>query len=71
VTGFVRELATRDKMKILTRNLYGFFVVERSLMRCRDENISKNLRTEINSSIQGLSDKNLKTKWKNLLTRNY
>lgn len=59
------------KLKVLVRNLYGFFVIERVLMRLKNLKVYALIEEEIRTQIQNLSDKNLKHKWQNLLNRNY
>jgi len=56
----------KEFMKMLIRNMYGFFVVERALMRSNDEQIKKEIANEIMANIKSLSDKSLKRQWTKL-----
>lgn len=56
----------KEFMKMLIRNMYGFFVVERALMRSNDEKIKQEIAVEIMNNIKSLSDKSLKRKWTKL-----
>lgn len=66
---YAKEFKKQGKQ--LVRNLYGFFVMERVLMRLKDVELYRELEFEIKAQIPLLGDKNLKTKWTNLLSRDY
>ena len=56
----------KEFMKMLVRNMYGFFVVERALMLSNDEDIKQEILAKIMVDIKSLSDKSLKRKWTKL-----
>ena len=53
-------------MKILIRNLYGFFVSERALFTCESIALRRMLLGVIERLLDGVADKNLRLKWANL-----
>ena len=56
----------KEFMKMLVRNMYGFFVVERALMLSNDEDIKQEILAKIMVDIKSLSDKSLERKWTKL-----
>jgi hypothetical protein len=59
----LKLINNKEFMKMLIRNMYGFFVVERALMRSDDEEMKREIAIEISANIKSLSDKSLKRKW--------
>ena len=45
--------------------------MERVLMRLKNEDLYREIELEIKEQIPNLGDKNLKTKWQSLLSRDY
>jgi len=66
---YAAELARSERVRILIRNIYGYYVVERVLMRCQDEGIKEDLRNEVIRNLSYLSNKALRTKWQDLVER--
>ena len=54
-------------MRILIRVNYGYYVVERILIRCHDENVKAVLRNEVTKNLGYLGGNSLKNKWLELL----
>lgn len=60
-------LTDKDKLRILVRVNYGYYVVERILIRCNNEEIKANLRNYISSCFPYLGSNQLKNKWVEML----
>lgn len=63
------EIASGDKLRILIRNNYGYYVVERILMHCQNEQLNHRVRSEINKNIGFLGGNPLKNKWLSLIDK--
>lgn len=66
---YAMEIIEGDKMRILIRNNYGYYVVERILMHCLNESINLKLRSEISKNVGFLGGNPLKTKWLELIEK--
>lgn len=62
----LKLINNKEFMKMLIRNMYGFFVVERAIMRSDDDEVKRQIAKEISLNIKSLSDKSLKRKWTKL-----
>jgi hypothetical protein len=66
---YASELSRNDKIRILIRVNYGYYVVERILLRCFNEQIKARLRDEVYKNMIYLGANMLKNKWLDLLER--
>ena len=66
---YADELSRDDRMRILIRVNYGYYVVERALMRCENEESKARLRDEVYKSLRYLGANNLKNKWVELVEK--
>ena len=69
VSLYAEELSKSERVRILVRNIYGYYVVERVLMRCTNEAQKSVLCDEILKNLAFLGNKTLKTKWFDLINR--
>lgn len=63
---FTEKLNNKEFIKMIVRNMYAFFVVERALLRSHDKVVNEQIANEILANIKSLSDKSLKRKWTKL-----
>lgn len=63
---YADEIIKEDRMRILIRVNYGYYVVERILLRCEDENTKTELKKEIFKNVNFLGGNSLKNKWMEL-----
>ena len=49
---FTKELNNAESLKILIKNSFGFYVLERILVQCDNIEIINNLRQEIKKGLQ-------------------
>jgi hypothetical protein len=54
-------------MRILIRVNYGYYVVERLLIRCFNENVKAALRNEVSKNMGFLGGNALKNKWSEVI----
>jgi hypothetical protein len=47
IENYALELSTDDKIRILIRVNYGFYVIERILLRCKNEELNAKIREEV------------------------
>lgn len=66
---YAAEICEGDKLRILIRNNYGYYVVERILMHCQSEDLNQRLRAEINKNVGFLGGNPLKNKWLDLVNK--
>lgn len=66
---YASELAHGDKLRILIRVNYGYYVVERVLMNCHDSRLNEQLRSEICKNLCYLGGNALKNKWLDLVDK--
>ena len=66
---YANELCKGDKMRILIRVNYGYYVVERVLLRCLNEECKRALRQEINKNLIYLGGNSLRNKWCELVEK--
>ena len=66
---YADELGKSDKIRILIRVNYGYYVVERILLRCDSESSKARLRDEVFKNLNYLGANNLKNKWMELLEK--
>ena len=66
---YAYEMIEGDKMRILIRNNYGYYVVERILMHCLNEQLNWKLRGEIMKNVGFLGGNPLKNKWLDLVEK--
>ena len=66
---YSEELGRSDRLRILVRVNYGFYVIERILLRCTNEFVKAKLRDEVTKNIGFVGAANLKAKWMDLLER--
>ena len=66
---YADEVCKHDKMRILIRVNYGYYVVERILLRCFHEESKARLREEVYKSLGYLGANNLKNKWIELIEK--
>ena len=66
---YAEELSESDRVRIMIRNIFGYYVLERILMRCEDDLIKEKLRQEIEKNSVHLSIKQLRAKWLDLISR--
>ena len=66
---YANEISKNEKLRILIRVNYGYYVVERILIRCHNESVKANLRDEIWKNLGYLGNNLLKNKWYDLLER--
>jgi hypothetical protein len=62
-------LTKTDRIRVLIKVNYGFYVIERVLLRSTDEQVKGPLRDEVFSNIGLVATQNLKNKWLDLLER--
>jgi hypothetical protein len=62
-------LGKTERIRILVRVNYGYYVVERILLRCTQEHVKHKLRDEVMKNIGYIGANNLKNKWLDLLER--
>jgi hypothetical protein len=66
---YAEELGKTDRIRIIARVNYGYYVVERILLRCTNEQVKTQLRDEVLRNISYIGTTNLKNKWMDLLER--
>lgn len=66
---YADELCVADRIRILVRVNYGYYVVERVLLRCHNEPAKAKLRDEVFKNLSFIGANNLKTKWVDLLEK--
>lgn len=64
---YAEEVCRADRIRILARVNYGYYVVERILLRCFNEPIKARLREEITKNLSYIGASNLKNKWLDLI----
>jgi len=64
---YAQELSHSDRIRILIRVNYGYYVVERILMRSFNETANAALRNEVSKNLGYLGGSSLKIKWLELL----
>lgn len=60
---YANEVIKEDRMRILIRVNYGYYVIERILLRCDDEKIKAEVKKEIFKNVNFLGGNSLKNKW--------
>lgn len=66
---YAEELCRAERVRILVRVNYGYYVVERILLRCLNEQAKQKLRDEVTKNISYIGASNLKSKWLDLLEK--
>jgi hypothetical protein len=66
---YAEELCVADRIRILVRVNYGYYVVERLLLRCNNDAVKEKLRNEVYKNISFIGGNNLKDKWLDLLEK--
>lgn len=66
---YSEELCKADRIRILVRVNYGYYVVERVLLRCTNEQVKAALREEVFKNLGYIGANNLKCKWMDLLEK--
>ncbi|CDW82681.1 pumillio protein 3 [Stylonychia lemnae] len=66
---YAQEIIEGDKLRILIRNNYGYYVVERILMHCLSEQLNQKLRQEILKNVNTLGGNQLRNKWLDLIEK--
>lgn len=64
---FAQEIISGDKMRILVRVTYGYYVIERILQRSNDEGLKEAVRAEAVKNFKHIGVNSLKSKWSDLL----
>ncbi len=66
---YASTLSLNENVRALIRNIYGYYVVERVLMRCTNDTLKQQLRDEVLQNLPYLGNKNLKHKWIDLIEK--
>lgn len=66
---YASELTRTDRIRIVVRVNYGYYVIERILLRCFNEAIKQALRNEIMKNMKSMGANSLKAKWLDLVDR--
>eukprot|EP00347_Sterkiella_histriomuscorum_P010240 403377054 len=66
---YALEIIEGDKLRILIRNNYGYYVVERILIHCLNDQLNWKLRGEIMKNLGFLGGNPLKNKWVDLIEK--
>lgn len=69
VCTYADELCLADRMRILVRVNYGYYVVERVLLRCFNEPVKARLRDEVYRNLNFVGANNLRSKWMDLIEK--
>ena len=64
---YAETVSTGESLRYLFKNIYGYYVIERVLMRCVDEQLKQELRAECEANLSHLQNKSLKVKWLELI----
>ncbi len=64
-----QELTKSERIRIMIRNIFGYYVVERILMRSSDNSVTSFLCEEISKNLAYLGNKQLKAKWIDLIDK--
>lgn len=67
VERYAGELSKADRIRILVRVNFGYYVVERILLRCFNEPVKALLREEVLKNVSFIGGINLKKMWMDLL----
>ena len=59
IKAYSEELNNAESLKILIKNNFGFYVLERFLIQCTDMDIISSLRANIKKGLQSLIGSNL------------
>ena len=54
IISYSKELNKAESLKILIKNNFGFYVLERILVQCEDENVINSMKQEIKKGLQAL-----------------
>ena len=60
---YAEEMIKEDRMRILIRVNYGYYVIERILLRCENEKVKADIKKEIIKNANFLGGNSLKNKW--------
>lgn len=66
---YADELGKTERVRILVRVNYGYYVVERILLRCSSEQVKAKLRDEVLRNVSYIGANNLRNKWIDLLEK--
>jgi len=54
IAAYSKELNKTESLKILIKNTFGYYVLERLLVQCNDETIVANMISEIRCGLEAL-----------------
>ena len=66
---YALELAKADRIRIIIRVNYGFYVVERILLRCMNKEVKDILSNEVLRNLSYSGGNSLKQKWQELIEK--
>ena len=69
IARYTQELGETEKIRALIRVNYGFYVIERILLRSTNDQMKSDFREEIIRNLSLVGTQNIKNKWMDLLEK--
>lgn len=66
---YAQEVCKADILRVLVRVNYGYYVVERILMNCKNEELNTQLRTLAQKNLVHLGSNSLRNKWLSMIDK--